>query len=75
MHGQYNVRANIDHLYVTREEGGRGMMQRGSLNSRSCETVETKEHPLIHHHTNSALLLTANNYKIHFQSETKQIKK
>jgi hypothetical protein len=27
IHGQYHPRADIDHLYVPRKEGGRGLMQ------------------------------------------------
>jgi hypothetical protein len=27
IHGQHHPRADIDHLYVPRKEGGRGLMQ------------------------------------------------
>jgi hypothetical protein len=85
IHGQHHPRADIDRLYVPREEGGRGLMQvEGAYIAEPLnlvEYVESKEDPLIQivrthqHNTNSALLQTANKFKKFFQRETKQIKK
>jgi hypothetical protein len=84
IHGQHHPRADIDHLYVPRKEGGRGLMQvEGAYIAETVnlvEYVENKEDPLIQivrthqHNTNSALLQTANKFKKSFQSATKQIK-
>jgi hypothetical protein len=66
IHGQHHPRADIDHLYVPRKEGGRGLMQvEGAYIAETLnlvEYVENKEDPLIQivgthqHNTNSALL-------------------
>jgi hypothetical protein len=71
-------------LYVSRKEGGRGLMQvEGAYIAETLnlmEYVESKEDPMIQivrthqHNTNSALLQTANKFKKSFQTETKQIK-
>jgi hypothetical protein len=84
IHGQHHPRADINHLYVPRKEGGRGLIQvEGAYIAETLnlvEYVESKEDPLIQivrthqHNTNSALLQTANKFKKSFQSETKQIK-
>jgi hypothetical protein len=68
--GQHHPRADIDRLYVPRNEGGRGLMQAEGAyiaqNLNWMEYVESKEDPLIQivrthqHNTNSALLQTAN---------------
>jgi hypothetical protein len=83
IHRQHHPRADTDHLYVPRKEGGRGLMQvEGAYIAETLnlvEYVENKEDPLIRivrthqHNTNSALLQTANKFKKSFQSETKQI--
>jgi hypothetical protein len=84
IHGQHHPRADIDHLYVPRKEGGRGLMQvEGAYIAQTLNLVkyvESKEDPLMQivntrqHNTNSALLQTANTFKKSLQSETKQIK-
>jgi hypothetical protein len=84
IHGQIHPRADIDRLYVTRKEGGRGLMQvEGAYIAETLNLVkyvENKEDPLIQivrthqHNTNSALLQTTNKFENSFQSETKQIK-
>jgi hypothetical protein len=79
-HGEHHPRADTDHLYIPRKEGGRGLMQAVAYIAETLnlvEYIESKEDPLIQfvrthqHNTNSALLKTANKS---FQSETKQIK-
>jgi hypothetical protein len=81
IHGQYHPRADIDHLYVPRKEGGRGLMQVEEAETLNVvEYGENKEDPLIQilrthqHNTNSALLRTANKFKKCFKSETNQTK-
>jgi hypothetical protein len=84
IHGQHHPRADTDHLYVPKKEGGRGLMQvEGAYTAETLNLVkyvESKEDPLIqivrthHHYTNSAMLQTANKFKKYFQSEKKQIK-
>jgi hypothetical protein len=84
IHGQHHPRADTDHLYVPRKEGGRGLMQvDGAYIAETLnlvEYVESKDDPLIQivrthqHNTNSTLLQTPNKFKKSFQSETKQIK-
>jgi hypothetical protein len=84
VHRQYHPRTDIDHLYVPRKRGGRGLMQvEGAYIAETLslvEHVESKEDPLIQivrtlqHNTNSALLQTADKFKKSVQSETKQIK-
>jgi hypothetical protein len=71
--GQHRPRADTDHLYVPRKEGGRGLMQvEGAYIAETVnlvEYVESKEDPLIQivrthqHNTNSALLQTDNKFK------------
>jgi len=68
IHGQHHPRADTDRLYVTRKDGGRGMMQiEGAYVAeivKLMEYVESKEHSLKQvvrthqHHTNSTLLHT-----------------
>jgi hypothetical protein len=73
--GQNHQRAYIDHLYIPRKEGGRGMTQiEGAYIAevmKLMEYEERKEDPLIkivrthQHHTSSTLLETIKNfYKI-----------
>jgi hypothetical protein len=81
IHGQHHPRADTDRLYVTRKEGGRGLMQvEGAYIAETVnlvEYVESKEDLLIQivrthqHNTNSALLQTAKQFEKSFQSETK----
>jgi hypothetical protein len=81
IHGQHHPRADIDRLYVPREEGGRGLMQvEGAYIAETLNLVgyvENKEDPLIQivrthqHNTSSALLQTATKFKKSSQSETK----
>jgi hypothetical protein len=60
IHEQHHPRADIDHLYVPRKEGGRGLMQmKGAYIAETLnlvEYIESKEDPLIqilrtHQHT------------------------
>jgi hypothetical protein len=63
INGQPHPRANTDHLYVLREEGGRGLIQVGGAYKaetiKLVEYVEIKEDTLIQivrayqHNTNS----------------------
>jgi hypothetical protein len=72
---QHHRRADIDHLYVPRKEGGRGLMQvEGAYIAEILnleEYVESKEDPLIqivrtHQHNTNSALLTANKFKKSF---------
>jgi hypothetical protein len=84
IHAQHHPRVDTDGLYVSRKEGGKGLMHvEGAYIAETLnlvEYVEIKEDPLIQilrthqHNTNSALLQTANKFNKSFQSETKQIK-
>jgi hypothetical protein len=83
IHGQHHPRADTDHLYVPRKEGGRGLLQvEGAHIAQTLnlvEYVENKEDPLIQivrthqHNTTSALLQIVNKFQKSFQIETKQI--
>jgi hypothetical protein len=74
---------NQDRLYVSRKEGGRGLMQvEGAYIAETLnmvEYVEGKENPPIQivrthqHNTNAALLQTANKFKKSNHSERNQI--
>jgi hypothetical protein len=83
IHGQHHPKADTDHLYVPRKEGGRGMMQTGAYIGKVMKLIgceETKEDSLVeivrthYQNTNSTLLQAVRNSKKSFQSETKQIK-
>jgi hypothetical protein len=83
IHGQYHSRADFDHLYVPRKEGGKGLMQvEGACIVeivKLVDCVEYKEDPLTQivrtheHNTNSTLLQTVNNFNKLFQNEMEEI--
>ena len=51
IHGQHHPRADVDHLYVPRQQGGRGLMQLKAAHAveiiQLMEYVDRKEDPLI----------------------------
>ena len=81
IHGQHHPKADVDHLYVPRKQGGRGLMQLEAAHeveiTKLMEYVDRKEDPLIkvvrthQHNTNSAVLQTARCLKAEVQKETK----
>jgi len=84
IHGQHHPKADIDHLYVPRKQGGRGQIQLEEAYrveiTKLAEYVDRKEDPLIetvrtHQHSiNSAVLQTARHLKTEVQTGTRQIK-
>jgi hypothetical protein len=84
IHGQHHPKADIDHLYVPRKDGGRGLMQieRAYITEviKLNEYVEHTEDPLMQivrthqHNTSTTLLHTATSLQKSLQSDTKQIK-
>jgi len=84
IHGQHHPKADVDRLYVPREQGGRGLMQLEAAHAieitKLVEYVDKKEDPLIQsvrthqHNTNSAVLETVRCLKIEVQRETSKIK-
>jgi len=68
IHGQHHPKAEVDLLYVSRKQGGRGLMQLETAHAvgitNLVEYVERKEDPLIQvvrthqHNTDSAMLQT-----------------
>jgi len=83
IHGQRHTKADTDHLYVPRKQGGRGPRQLEEAYrvdiTKLVEYVDRKEDPLIqivrtHQHSiNSAVLQTARHLKTAVQRGTKQI--
>jgi hypothetical protein len=51
IHGQHHPKADVDHLYVPRKQGGRGLMQLEAAHAveitKMVEYVDRKEDPLI----------------------------
>jgi len=72
IHGQHHPKADVDRLYVSRKQGGRGLRQLekayvGEI-TKLVETVDRKEEPLLqivrmHQHINSTILQTAGRLK------------
>jgi hypothetical protein len=73
VHGQHHPKADVDHLYVPRKQGGWELMQLEEAYivevTKWMEYVDNKEDPLLQtvgthqHNTNSAMLQTAGNLK------------
>jgi hypothetical protein len=69
IHGQHHPKADIDRMYVSRKQGGRGLMQLEAAHAveitKLVEYVDRKEDPLIQvvrtqqQNTDSAVLQTA----------------
>ena len=84
IHGQHHPKADLDHLYVSRKQGGRGFRQLEAVHAVELtilvEYVDRKEDPLIQvvithqHNTDSAVLQTARCLKREVQRETRKIK-
>jgi len=84
IHGQHHPKADVDHLYVPRKQGGRGLMQSEAGHAveitKLVEYIDRKEDPLIQvvrthqHNTNSAVLQTARYLKTEVQRETRKVK-
>jgi len=84
IHGQHHPKADVDHLYVPRKQGGRGLMQLEAAHmveiTKLVEYVDKKEDPLIQvvgthqHNIDSAVLKTARCLKIKVQRETRKMK-
>jgi hypothetical protein len=82
--GQHHPKADVDRLYVSRSQGGRGLMQLEAAHvieiTKLVEYVERKEHPLIQvvrthqHNIDSTVLQTARRLKTEVQRETRKIK-
>jgi len=84
IHGQHHPKADVDHMYVPRKQGGRGLMQLEAAHAieitNLVEYVDRKEDPLIQvvrtnqHNTNSTVLQTARCLKSEVQKETRKLK-
>jgi len=84
IHGQHHPKADVDRLYVSREQGGRGLMQLEAAHAveiaKLVECGDRKEDPLIQvvrthqHNTDSAMLQTATYLKTEVQRETRNMK-
>jgi hypothetical protein len=84
IHGQHHPKADIDHLYVPRKDGERGLMQiEGAYITEVIKLKEYVEHTedilmsivrTHQHNTSSTLFHTATNLQKSLQSDTKQIK-
>jgi len=82
IHGQHHPKADVDRLYVSRKQGGMGLMQLEAAHAveitKLVEYVDRKEDPLIQvvrthqHNTDSAVLQTARYLKTEVQRETKK---
>ena len=80
-HGQHHRKADVDRLYVPRNQGGRGLMQLEAAHAvvitKFVEYIDRKEDPLIQvvrthqHNTDSAVLQTAKCLKTEVQKETR----
>jgi len=81
IHGQHHPKADVNHLYVPRKQGGRGLMQLEAAHAveitKLMKYVDRKEDPLIQvvrthqHNTDSAVLQIARCLKAEVQRETK----
>jgi hypothetical protein len=84
IHGQHHPKADVDRLYVPRNQGGRGVMQLEAAHAveitNLAEYIDRKEDPLIQmvrthqHKINSAMLQTARYIKTEVQRETRKLK-
>jgi iron-sulfur cluster repair protein YtfE (RIC family) len=84
IHGQHHPKADVDHLYVFRKQGGRRLMQLEEAYIKEfkklMEYVDSTEDPLIQivrthqNNTNSAMVLTPRSFKRELQKGTRQIK-
>jgi len=84
IHRQHHPKADIDRLYVTRKQGGRGLMQLETAHeaeiTKLVEYVDRKEGPPIQvvrthqHNPDSAMLQRARCLKTEVQKETRKIK-
>jgi len=84
IYGQLHPKADVDRLYVSRKQGGRGLMQLEAAHAveitKLLEYVDRKKDPLIQvvrthqHNTNSAVLQTARYFKTEVQRETRKMK-
>ena len=83
IHGQHHPKADVDHLYVPRKQGGRGLMQLEEAYTveitKLVEYVDRKEDPLIQnvrkhqHYSNSAVLQTTGRLKTEVRRGTRQV--
>ena len=77
-------KGDVDRLYVSRKQGGRGLMQLEAAHAveitKLAEYVDRKEDPLVQvvrthqHNTDSAVLQTARCLKTEVQKETRKMK-
>jgi len=84
IHGQHHPKADVDRWYVTRKQGGRGLMQLETAHAveipKLVEYVDRKEDPLIQvvrthqHNTDSAVLETARCLKTEVRREKRKTK-
>ena len=83
IHGQRHPKADVGRLYVSRIQGGRGLMQLEEAYAveitKLVEYVDNKEDSLIgtvrtHQHINSTILRTARQLRTELQRGTGQIK-
>jgi len=82
--GQHHPKADIDHLYVPRKQGGRGQIQLEEAYrveiTKLVEYVDREEDPLIQtvrthqRNINSAVLQTARHLKTAVQRGTKKLR-
>jgi len=82
IHGQHHPKADVDHLYVPRKQGGSGLMPLEAAHAdeitKLVEYVDRKEDPLIkivrtyQHNTDSAVLQTARCLKTEVEREKKK---
>ena len=80
IHGQHHPKADVDHFYIPRKQGGRGLVQLEAAHAveitKLIEYVDRKEDPLIQvvriqeHSTDSAVLQTVRCLKAEVQRET-----
>jgi len=79
IHGQHHPKADVDGLYVSTKQGGRGLIKLQAAHAVEIkilvEYVDRKEDPLIqvvrtHQHTNSPVLQTARCLKTELKRET-----
>jgi hypothetical protein len=84
IHGQHHPKEDVDHLYVPRKQGGRGLMQLEEAYkieiTKLMEYVESTEDPLTQivrthqNSTNSAMVQRAGSLNRELQKATRQIK-
>ena len=80
IHRQHHTKADVDHLYVPKKQGGRGLMQFEEANAieitKLVKHLDRKEDPLLQivrehqHNINSAVLQTATCLKTEVQRGT-----